>query len=262
MTLAPGEARQLQQDFIRGFIRWLGTASQGAVSWEAPGLSAAVVPMAAERSIINSVIADDSAALRDGYEELSRAYLDAGVDAWTVWIHEGDADARSFLEEQGHAFDGAPVAMTLELASRPPEDVGGLDWDSDATFEELGRINDLAYGYEPATGMANALLPPQHDMPIRLYRARVESETACVLGTLDVGRDAGILFVATKPELRGRGLASRLLAVALAEAEQRGMTTSSLQASALGSPIYERLGYSTCFSFHIMERHFRPRSRQ
>jgi len=260
MTLAPGEVRQLQLDFIRGFIRWLGTASEGAVSWEAPGLSAAVVPMAGERSIINSVIPDGSAALRDGYDDLARAYLGAGVVAWTVWIHEEDADARRFLEQRGHSFDGAPVAMTVELSGRPPGEVGGLDWDSDATFEELGRINDLAYGYEPATGMANALLAPEQDLPIRLYRARAEGETACVLGTLDVGSDAGILFVATKPGLRERGLASRLLAAALAEAEERGMTTSSLQASALGSPIYERLGYLKRFSFHIMERHFQAQS--
>ena len=72
--------------------------------------------------------------------------------------------------------------------------------------------------------------------------------------------DAGILFVATPPEMRGRRLASRLLTAALIEARGRGMRTSSLQASALGSPIYERLGYSTHFSFHIMERRFEPQS--
>ena len=60
--------------------------------------------------------------------------------------------------------------------------------------------------------------------------------------------------------MRGRRLASRLLTAALLEARERGMKTSSLQASALGSPIYERLGYRTYFRFHIMERQFEPQS--
>jgi GNAT superfamily N-acetyltransferase len=102
--------------------------------------------------------------------------------------------------------------------------------------------------------MANALLAPASDLPLRLYRARSEGEVACVLGTLDVEGDAGILFVATPLEMRGRRLASRLLTAALIEARERGMRTSSLQASALGSPIYERLGYRTYFRFHILER--------
>jgi GNAT superfamily N-acetyltransferase len=256
MTLTPDEARRRQVDFIRGFIQWLGGSSAGAAEWERPGVRAAIVPAAAERSIMNSVLAEGAEHLASAYDELAQAYRDAGVRAWTVWIHEGDQEAQGFLEVNGHAFDGAPVAMALELPGWEAEDLGDLDWDSSATFDELGRLNDLAYGYQSETGMANALRAPASDLPLRLYRARAEGEVACVLGTLDVQDDAGILFVATPPEMRGRRLASRLLTAALIEARERGMRTSSLQASALGSPIYERLGYRTYFSFHIMERHF------
>ena len=104
--------------------------------------------------------------------------------------------------------------------------------------------------------MAPAIAAPAGDVQLRLYRARAEGEVACVLGTLDVEDDAGIIFVATPPAMRGRRLASRLLTAALIEARERGMRTSSLQASALGSPIYERLGYRTYFRFHILERQF------
>jgi ribosomal protein S18 acetylase RimI-like enzyme len=106
--------------------------------------------------------------------------------------------------------------------------------------------------------MAHGIKAPDSDLPLRLYRARAHGEVACILGTLDVGNDAGILFVATLPEARGQRLASRLLSAALEDAKNRGVQTSSLQASALGSPIYERLGYRTCFRFHIMERKFAP----
>ncbi|MDQ2676634.1 MAG: GNAT family N-acetyltransferase, partial [Actinomycetota bacterium] len=138
--------------------------------------------------------------------------------------------------------------------------LGGLDWDAAGTFDELGRLNDEAYGYERETGMARALLAPTPDSGIRLYRARYDGEVASVLGILDVEDDAGVLFVATPPRHRGRGLASRLLTAALIEARARGVRTSSLQASALGSPIYERLGYAARFRFHLLERRSGPGS--
>lgn len=254
MTLTDTEAWRRQLEFIRGYIRWIGTASAGAQVWEAPGVVAAIVPAAAIRSIPNSVVHEDAQALAGSYDALARAYRDAGVEMWTVWLHEDDSEARAFLEGKGHEFDGEPVAMALDFSEWQPEDLGDLDWDAEASFDELGRLNDLAYGYDAETGMAPAMGAPAGDIPIHLYRARVEGEVACVLGTIDEGDDSGIIFVATVPEARGRGLASRLMTAALIEAKGRGMKTSSLQASALGSPIYERLGYRTYFRFNILER--------
>jgi GNAT superfamily N-acetyltransferase len=253
MSLDAEGAWQRQLEFIHGFIQWMGSASPGAKVWETSGLSAAIVPAAATRSIPNSAIPESAEALAASYDELALAYREAGVKTWTVWLHEDDSEAKEFLEANGHEFDGAPVAMALELETWEPEDLGDLDWDADASYDELGRINDLAYGYDPP-GMAPAMGTPAEDVPLRLYRARVDGEVACVLGMLDSEEDSGVVFVATPPELRGRRLASRLLTAALVEAWQRDMKTSSLQASALGSPIYGRLGYETHFRFHIMER--------
>jgi GNAT superfamily N-acetyltransferase len=92
--------------------------------------------------------------------------------------------------------------------------------------------------------------PPE----VRLYRARVGGEAACVLGTIDHEDDLGFYFVATDPGHRGKGLASRLMAVALADARERGFSTSSLQASPMGQPVYERLGYEAHFRLNLYER--------
>ena len=61
-------------------------------------------------------------------------------------------------------------------------------------------------------------------------------------------------FVATLPDRRGERLASTLIAHALHEAERRGQTTTSLQASKLGRSIYTRLGYRTLGEIHLYER--------
>jgi GNAT superfamily N-acetyltransferase len=57
------------------------------------------------------------------------------------------------------------------------------------------------------------------------------------------GADAVVIWVATLPEARNRGIARRLMLHALHEAREDGAETTTLQASKLGRPVYERLGY-------------------
>jgi GNAT superfamily N-acetyltransferase len=248
------EARRIQTRALRDFLRWLGCASPGASVVEMAGVTGAVVPAAPQRSVVNSVAYEDPSALADSYDALKAAYADAGVAAWTVWTPEQDQDAIELLTRKGHALDGQPAAMTLGLAGFEQPDPGDLDWDSDATYEEVGRLNDEAYGHADSDGFAPAIAGPPERVSLRRYRARVGGKTACALITADHEDDLGIYFVATGERYRGRGLTTRLLAVALAEARGRGLRTSSLQSTAKGKPVYERLGYREHFRLHMYER--------
>ena len=141
----------------------------------------------------------------------------------------------------------------VELDRFADVEVGDLDWDTDADPLDLGRLNDLAYGLAGDECLAPCLSSPP--MPqLRLYQARVEGAPACVLGTIDHDRDLGFYFVATHPERRGGGLASRLIAAAVSEALDRGLETSSLQGSAMGQSVYRRLGYGDDFALNMYER--------
>jgi GNAT superfamily N-acetyltransferase len=143
--------------------------------------------------------------------------------------------------------------MVIDLTGLQDPDAQGLDWDDRARPADVARINDLAYGFQkPTFGAALTTLPA--DLPLRLYEARVDGEPASVLGTLDEGDDCGIYLVATLKGHRGQGLSRRLLHVALAEARQRGRRTSSLQATKLGYPVYERLGYEAICTLQMWER--------
>ena len=242
----------LQRRGLRDWIAALGSASPGAQLFERDGVAAAIVPACPDRSIANSVSFSDPAALAGRLDELAGAYERAGVEAWTVWVPEFDAETIAILEAAGHAFDGKPLAMALELEGWSAPEIGDLDWDRDVDPALLGELNDLAYGFEPEVGMARSLVRPPPELA--LYQARVDGRPACVLATIDHGDDLGVYFVATDPQLRGRGLALRLTAVALADAQRRGLATSSLQASALGQPVYERLGFAGDFRLHMYER--------
>ena len=247
------EGMELQRRNLAAFIRLLGSSSEGAFVIERDGVLASVVPAVPQRSVVNSVVYRDGASLAAALDEVTAAFDRAGIAAWTVWVPDDDRDAAAALEAAGHRLDAIPTAMVLDLEGLPDPDADDLDWDAEADPGEVGRINDLAYGLAPG-GFGGALADVRTAPPVRLYQARVDGEPVCVLGTIDDRDDCGVYFVATLKGHRGRALARRLLHVALAEARERGCRTSSLQASPLGYPVYERLGYETICALEMWER--------
>ena len=231
--------------------RALGVGSGGARMIEGDGVLAAVVPAVPERSVFNSVLYETPANLAAARDELAGAYDEAGVNAWTVWVPESDRDSAALLASAGHRLDATPRGMVLDLAGFAEPDPGDLDWSAAGSLGELKRINDAAYGDPPGTfdrGIGN---PPADAW--RIYEARFDGAAASVLATTDFEGDCGIWWVATVPEARGRGLSRDLLRVVLAEARERGLETSTLQATKLGRPVYERVGYRDLGALQMWE---------
>jgi GNAT superfamily N-acetyltransferase len=241
----------MYQTFAAAVAPGAATVEGGRVL-EPVGVFAAVNPQVPERSVFNSVLYESHDALAAALDELAAAYDEAGVRAWTVWVPESDRDSARLLEDAGHALDASPAAMVLDLDEMPEPEPGDLDWDADASLEEVCTINDLAYGYEPGT-FARGLGSPPEDL-MRFYRVRLDGEPACVVGTLDLDGDCGVYWVATLPEARGRGFTSRLMHVALEHGRERGCDISTLQATKLGRPVYEALGYREIGTLEMWER--------
>ena len=235
-------ALALQERGLHDWIALLGASSPGSRVWERDGVIASIVPCCPQRSICNSVAYADAERLGEALDELAAVYEDAGIAAWTVWIPEFDAEAIAVVEAAGHRLDGSPMAMSLELDRFEPLDLGDLDWDRDADPADIGRINELrlrAARRLRRSGRARGPAGPPRAPPLPgpgRRRARVRARD------LDHGGDLGFYFVATHPDHRGLGLASRLISAAMVEGRERGLETSSLQGSPMGRPIYARLG--------------------
>ncbi len=245
----------VQRAAFRDWIRFAGSSHPDSRLLELDGVCASIAPAARHRSIANSVMFEDPGALAAALDRLAAAYDEAGVEAWVVWCREDERETIELLEGAGHSFDGQPAAMVLELDGFETPALGDLDWDAEASGELLARLNDAAYGHTREDGFGVALARPPAGLGLRLYQARLDGEPVCVLGTIDhEGGDCGIYFVATAEAARGRGLATRLLTAALAEARERGCRTSSLQASPMGEPVYAALGYRAHFRFAMYER--------
>lgn len=225
------------------FIEAVAAGSTGGQLIEGPGLRASIAPACGERSLFNSVAYEDPVVLEQVYTELESAYREAGVEAWTVWVPESDRGSATMLERAGHRFDGSPQAMRIELEAVGSGGAGGdeVSITDRGDWRGLCAINDTAYGHRPGTFLAG--LGP-HGPDFHVYTASFGGAVAAVLATTpDVDGDCGITLVATLPEARGRGLASRLMLRALTDARERGCTTSTLIASPAGRPVYARLGY-------------------
>ncbi len=247
------EVIELQRRGLDVFVRIIAGGAESSRLITFPGVTAAAAPAAAHRSFVNSIVYRSAEDLAAALKPLASKYRGLGIQAWTVWVPEGDRAAREILSAAGHALDANPAAMARELSDLPEADLDELDWDDGATAGEVASLNDRAYGWSHEGGFTDAFT--RHpDEALRLYRARVDGAVACVAGTIDVGSDCVLVMVATDPERRGGGLARRLCHAALADARDRGLRTSTLQATRLGQPVYERLGYRSYGAMEMWER--------
>jgi ribosomal protein S18 acetylase RimI-like enzyme len=219
---------------------------------ERDGVFAAVVPATPKRSVANSVLYSDTAALEAALGDLAAAYDEAGVEAWTVWVPEGDEAAAAVLAEAGHVLDGVPRAMGAELHSVERPSDHGADLSAGCDLAAVGRVNDAAYGFgADGVGPVISTLPPDQ---VHAYGARADGDTVAVMIAVDSAENTEIAWVATLPEARGRGLATALMRRALWDSRERGNRTATLQATKLGAPVYERVGFRDVGELQMWER--------
>jgi predicted GNAT family acetyltransferase len=78
---------------------------------------------------------------------------------------------------------------------------------------------------------------------LHLYVGYVAGRPVAAAELCLAGDVAGLYGVCTLEAERGRGFATALLARLLADTRDAGMRLATLQASAQGRPVYERLGF-------------------
>ena len=239
---------------IASLAQWSRTidgASEGMRVLERDGFVTTITPRVPDRSIVNDVVYWDRDALAAAYDGIEEVYAAAGIEAWTVWVPDGDERTAALLAERGHVLDSDPEAMILDLDGfgRPSAPAG---YTREVDPVELARLNDDAYGLRSA--FARALEHLEAGAGLYLYGVEEDGELASGLVTFDHGDDCSVWLVATRERSRGRGLAGALMAHAMADARERGRTTSTLQGTDLGRPVYERLGYRSLGEIQLWEK--------
>jgi ribosomal protein S18 acetylase RimI-like enzyme len=225
--------------------------STGGRTWRGDRITAAIVPGSPRRSFFNSVLYEEPEALIPSIGELDEVYAAEGVEAWTVWVPEADTAVAQALEAAGHRLDATPRAMAMPIDGlRAPDPDPELEIREEPDFELVSSLNEVAYGFAP-----DEFPVMQGDLSaLRTYLGSIDGETVACAGAFTHGSDCEIVFVAVLPEGRGRGISGRLTARAIADAEEQGLETTTLQATKLGYPVYVKLGYADCGELQMWER--------
>ena len=196
---------------VVAFQRLFGRYAPDARLLEHPAFVASSVP-ASFSSLVNAAAPIDGAPLAPHLDAI-RAFF-ADTPKWGAWIDPAATADAEALEQQGLVLDSTPVLMAAELDATERTPSPRVE---PTTMDELGAVNDAAYGIPPGT-MATALagIPSTE---VHAYGIREDGTTAAVAVILDVEDDAFVTFVATLPDHRGKQLASITLSHALHEAD-------------------------------------------
>jgi len=233
---------------VTGHRAWYRTfASAGSEVRDFGAAQAVLTTMRPERSLVNAVAYSDPGDVP--LDELA-AFFEP-VQAWCVWVQPGHDELAYACAARGMVVDGTPMLMAAAMDEIDIERREVAAEIGEGRWEELGAINDAAYG-----------LPAEHFAPVmrrlstegyRLAVARRDGRGLACAGVLVAGTIAEVVFVATLPDARRQGLAAECMRTALRAAADDGCTTTSLEATAVGEPVYTAMGYRSFGRYRMME---------
>jgi ribosomal protein S18 acetylase RimI-like enzyme len=212
---------------VRSLV-YLASGSPGAEVSEPSGAAIAAFIRSPEREFLNNAVLTPGAAdLGATLDTIEHTYGTHGIERYAVWVHESEREAVG----RGYRYDTSTRTMAMPVAELAAVDTSGLEL-VPADLGEFWRIAEVEglVSELPAAGA-------------HFYVARHDGEGAATLMALDHDGDCGIYMVGTVPAARRRGIATALSALAVAEARERGCTTTSLQATGMAEGVYARVGF-------------------
>jgi GNAT superfamily N-acetyltransferase len=129
--------------------------------------------------------------------------------------------------------DLATTAAGLEI--RPIDDAAGL----------RDHAEVAAAGFEMPAALAIAFIGEElwARAGATVYVGYAEGHPVTSGFGVRSGRTIGVFTIATTPEARGRGFGAAMTARVVADGAAAGCDVAALQASSMGRPIYERMGF-------------------
>ncbi len=160
----------------------------------------------------------------------------------------------SLLEERGYEQIEPETVMAL---SALPERTGGkteLIVKKVATPDELTHFQETAAeGFSLPEGAGPFAITGQtRDLPdVDLFIGYADGRPASTSMLIKTGHVAGIYWVATREEYRRRGFGEAMTLHAVLAGREKGCTFASLQATAMGRPVYEKIGFGNPYDYRV-----------
>ena len=198
--------------------------------------------------------------LRDPLEKLrgAVALFDDRRRPFVVRIREGlDSAADRACEELGLVEGDVTPGMALADMTKPGTRVDGLTILTATSRETFLHHLDMIVGaFGVPRQFAEALLTDRflHVPDAELYVGYLDHRPVASSALFVTGRTAGVYNVATLPEVRGRGIGEAMTWHCVRRGAAIGCVAATLQASEMGRPIYERMGFRLVSPYHTYHR--------
>jgi GNAT superfamily N-acetyltransferase len=226
-------------DGLAEYYRLLADTEERSRVVESDGVVAAIVPATPHDAMFNTVVYEDTLDPQE-LERLAALYRRQGVQAWGIWLCEGDVVLQAALETRGFTPIRSWTGMGMPLLGDPPP----LPADCEvlrASVRDFVQVNDSAHGVGEDYSRAFARWVDREDAA--LWALRCSGRILSTLLEIDCETDCSVNSVATVRGEWRKGMAGTLIQNVLAAARQAGCTTSTLQASPSAESLYRSLGY-------------------
>jgi GNAT acetyltransferase-like protein len=192
--------------------------------------------------------------------ERARAFFGARDRGFAVWTRAGtpeDVDLIAAVEEAGLQPVYQMPEMVLNRRAeghQPPAGVKIAQVESQADAADYWRVATGAYaslGFPPeifAFYESNQGLAADN---VAAFLAHLDGKPVSIAMTIVSHRVAGIYWVGSTEEARGRGLGWTITAAAVNAGLDMDAEIASLQASPMGESLYRRMGFETVFDYRL-----------
>lgn len=179
-------------------------------------------------------------------------FRSAGLTSASWWVDPSvsTSDWEPHLRRFGFRPDWATPAMMLDLTTAPLANRASPELEvrevlDDELLREWTRTMVAGFGLPESwqEGIAELLRGAGYGGPLRHWVGYVRGSPAGI-SSLFVGAGvAGLRYLATAPEARGRGVGAAMAGRALLAAQAQGHTVAVLESSDMGYGLYLKLGF-------------------
>jgi len=199
----------------------------------------------------------------DAADFLARAsdFFARGQRRFSIWLRAeqpADRDLVAAAESAGFrtVFEMPEMTLDAPLPSKPlpagaelrrlsaPDQVPDFWRVAKAAYATNGFPPEVFAGYTRHEGLLAA--------NVAAFVAYLDGEPVSIAMTIVNNDVAGIYWVGSIEQARGRGLGQAATVAATNAGFDLGGKIASLQASPMGRPIYSKLGYETAFDYRLM----------
>jgi ribosomal protein S18 acetylase RimI-like enzyme len=222
------------------------------------------IPIAGFNRVMGARIVSD--AVDERIVDVIDRYRERGSSvSWWIDPATEPADLAERLGRHGFVLEEQPTpAMALDLAELPPPVVPAPDG---PVVREVRDHAGLRVAVEvalegfggPATFVDAlharlSLIGLGRDGPLQLVVAALGDRPVATAAAFVAGDVAAVYNVATVEDARGRGIGREVTIAVCRAAAERGARVAVLESTAMGYPVYRRLGFRDAGSFRIWHR--------